>query len=707
MAVIKNSVFTLISAAIIPCGFFVLLEGVLTLANVGTDYAYFHEKEIDGRRYYQENPNFADQFYPKALNIGPLPNTFSVVPQSDSLRVLVLGGSAAQGFPYRNHGVDRALAAQLRALFPSRKVEVVNTAMTSVNSHVVYAVAQSLPDQSADVAVILMGNNEVVGPYGPGTLNQSVLSDLSMIRALQSLKRTRIWQLLESTLAVGVNNDALQELEWQGMEMFSENAVTASDPRMQDVYDHYRDNLADIVTTLREKGMQVVVSSVPVNLRHSAPFLSIHQADLSLAEMARWERHYAAAKAAFADENWQTAIDALLASLKIDGGYADVHFRLAQAYEQIAEFDLAAQHFESALRFDALRFRADSAINDIIREVAGSHADTGVGFIDSEAAFKSVSAPLMPGWGLFLEHVHYDFPATALLAREMAAAIYAMQPGGRLENGNAKSEPQLLTEAEVAARIGFPNHETIDNIKNLQGMIKRPPFPGQSNYGELNAFLNAKLRAVTEAVGSPQAVLSRRAEVVTAGVGDWRLHFELAALAEHLGNRRLQRHHLERLMALYPHNRESYINMAELLSVQGNWAEVIPYLTRSLHYTRGDPERIASTLAWLGTANLKLGQYDEGRDILLSVPDDYPEQAVLSLRAYGNLIKYHHERGETEAVDKYLAITEKYASQAIHSGLVAQYLQVNRRVAQIMAMVGRQEDARRWAGRASAYDKGK
>ena len=703
MAVIKNSVFTLISAVIIPCGFFVLLEGVLTLANVGTDYAYFHEKEIDGRRYYQENPNFADQFYPKALNIGPLPNTFSVVPQSDSLRVLVLGGSAAQGFPYRNHGVDRALAAQLRALFPNRKVEVVNTAMTSVNSHVVYAVARSLPDQSADVAVILMGNNEVVGPYGPGTLNQSVLSDLSMIRALQSLKRTRIWQLLEPTLAVGVNNDALQELEWQGMEMFSENAVTASDPRMQNVYDHYRDNLADTVTTLREKGMQVVVSNVPVNLRHSAPFLSMHEGGLSSADTARWERHYEAAKAAFADENWQTAIDALQASLEIDGGYADVHFRLAQAYEQIAAFDLAAQHFDSALRFDALRFRADSAINDIIREVVGSHPDTGVGFVDSEATFKSVSAPLMPGWDLFLEHVHYDFPATALLARQMAVAIYALQSGQRLENGNAKSAPQLLTEAEVAARIGFPNHETIDNIKNLQGMIKRPPFPGQSNYGELNAFLDAKLRAVTEDVGSPQAVLSRREEVVTAGVGDWRLHFELAALAEHLGNRRLQRHHLERLMALYPHNRESYINMAELLSVQGNWAEVIPYLTRSLHYTRGDPERIASTLAWLGTANLKLGQYDEGRDILLSVPDDHPEQVVLSLRAYGNLIKYHHERGETDAVDEYLAITEKYASQAIHSGLLAQHPQINRRVAQIMAMVGRQDDARRWAdGRAVA-----
>jgi hypothetical protein len=97
----------------------------------------------------------------------------------ERLRVFVLGGSAAMGFPHKNHGVDRLLAAQLRALFPHKDVEVVNTAMTSVNSHVVYQVAQTLPPGSADVAVVLMGNNEVVGPYGPGTFNQNFLSSLS------------------------------------------------------------------------------------------------------------------------------------------------------------------------------------------------------------------------------------------------------------------------------------------------------------------------------------------------------------------------------------------------------------------------------------------------------------------------------------------------------------------------------------------------
>ena len=221
----RNTLFTIITVVVIPLLFFVLLEFVLRLVGSGTHYDYFNDIEIDGDAFYQENPNFADQFYPPSLNVGPLQNTFAAARSDDRLRVFVLGGSAAMGFPHKNHGVDRLLAAQLRALFPHKDVEVVNTAMTSVNSHVVYQVAQTLPPGSADVAVVLMGNNEVVGPYGPGTFNQNFLSSLSAIRGLQSLKRTRLWQLLDSSLDEVQSGDAKADLEWQGMQMFVDNAV--------------------------------------------------------------------------------------------------------------------------------------------------------------------------------------------------------------------------------------------------------------------------------------------------------------------------------------------------------------------------------------------------------------------------------------------------------------------------------------------------
>ena len=184
----------------VPVLFFVFLELGLTVAGVGTSYDFFHNVDINDRPHYQENPDFADQFYPSSLNIGPLENTFTVERDPDLVRVYVLGGSAAQGFPHKNHGFDRLLETQLEAALPSRKIEVINTAMTSVNSHVVYAVANSIPEDSADFAVVLMGNNEVVGPYGPGTFEQNFIGNIAVIRGLQTLKRTRIWQALDSDL---------------------------------------------------------------------------------------------------------------------------------------------------------------------------------------------------------------------------------------------------------------------------------------------------------------------------------------------------------------------------------------------------------------------------------------------------------------------------------------------------------------------------
>lgn len=158
--------------------------------------------------------------------------------------------------------------------------------MTLVNSHVVYQVAQILPDQSADVAVLLIGNNEVVGPYGPGTFNQNFLSRLSEIRALKALKRTRLWQLSNSSLAEVQISDAKVDLEWQGMQMFVDNGVAECDPCMSAVYEHFERNLRDIVDTLNAKGVHVVLSTVPVDLRQPAPSLSISRDDLSVSDEA-------------------------------------------------------------------------------------------------------------------------------------------------------------------------------------------------------------------------------------------------------------------------------------------------------------------------------------------------------------------------------------------------------------------------------------
>lgn len=688
MSHIKNTLFTTITVVVIPLLFFVLLEGVLRITGVGTHYDYFNEIEIDNEIYFQENIDFADQFYPPSLNVGPLQNTFAKKPSDDRLRVFVLGGSAAMGFPHKNHGVDRLLAAQLTALFPDKEVEVINTAMTSVNSHVVYQVAETLPANSADVAVILMGNNEVVGPYGPGTFNQNFLSSLSAIRTLQALKRTRLWQWLDNAFQEVQAGDAKADLEWQGMQMFVENGVAENDPRMRDVYEHFDANLRDIIDALSAKGMHVILSTVPVNLRHSAPFLSLEDASLTLEQRDRASEIRERATAESRTQKWEAAAVLWQEVVELDPMHADSHFQLATSLERQGDHIGARRHFERALDLDALRFRADTRINERIRAAAKDYPDSVLSFVDSAAAFDRASAPYAPGWESLVEHVHYTFAGNDVLARVFGRAI-ATHINGERPRG-------ILNSEQVAERLGYPNHETIENIKNLQGMAEQPPFPGQSNYQDYLAHMAVELSKIKGEVGEPKDVVRRRQKVLTEGTADWKVHFEMAALAKYLKNKQAQYYHLTTLNKVYPHNRESQMNLATLLSQDGRWAEAIPVLERSLSYTRGREQQVVETLGWLGTAKLRVGETEQAVALLESIPRDYPEQIGFSLRAYGNLIKHASDQGDRPAVEDYLEELQAYATRLKKTGLADNYPMLGRRMAQLLTMGGDKAAASQW-----------
>lgn len=684
-------IFTFIAVAVVPLLFFALVEITLATLNVGTSYDFFNEIEINGEPHYQENPQFAHQFYPPSLNIGPLYSTFIKRRSPDAIRIYLLGGSAAMGYPHKNHGLDRQLQTLVSAALPRREVQVINTAMTSVNSHVVYEVARTLPADSADFAVVLTGNNEVVGPYGPGTFNQNFLSNLAFIRGLQALKRTRIWQALTGLVQQVAESDAREELRWEGMQMFTDHGVAHNDPRLSGVYAHYEDNLIDTIETLRSKGMHVLLSSVPVNLRHSAPFLSMHSPEMTKEQLDTWIGLDNLATESVGAQKWDRAIRHYKSALAIDPGYADSHFRIATVYEHLKQFDKSRDHYKKALDNDALRFRTDTKLNEIVRDVARRVDLNAFDFVDGAAAFEQASHPFQPGWNLFLEHVHYDFSGNYVLAAEMASAIVATV--------SANEGYQPLSQSEVARRTGFPNHETIDVMKDLLDMIRKPPFPGQSNFGELEAFVNNKIQSVTRKVGSPAEVVKRRQTLVASGVADWKVYYELAVLNKHLRDQTAADNNFNRVLELFPHNRESYVKLAEQLSRDGKWREVIVHLEQSLHYTRGNKILIAETMGWLGVAYFRAGKYQQATDILLEIIANYPDQVGVTLGAYGNLVRYSREQGRNKQMAEYVADVQDYAELLIRTGQHKEFPLLSKRMSQIMVLAGDNTQAESWARR--------
>lgn len=689
MAPFKNLVFYLIALIGVPAVFFLGVEQSLKFAGVGDSQDFFKILEINGQNYYQDNPAFIHQFYPASLGITPIENTFSVLPDDQTIRVFILGGSAARGFPNLNHGFSRHLEILLEQALPTKKIDIINTAMTSVNSHVIYDVAKSIPAGPSTFAIILVGNNEVVGPYGPGTFNQTFLSNLSVIRLIQAIKRTRVWQAANALVGNLNPKNEKETLRWRGMQMFTDNNVTFNDPRLQTVYEHYESNLIDTVSRLQEKGIHVLLSNVPVNVRDSAPFASQHPPELPDDAVNRLDRQRQYSEARFEDRRWQDAINALGSAQAIDPHYADTHYRLGIAFEQLGQNAESAEHFQKALDLDTLRFRADTEINERVRQVAKQFDDTAFSFVDSETAFERASQPKQPGWNLLLEHVHYSFKGNYLLATGFANAI--------LETADGARKGALLSDEAVASRIGYPNFTTIDAMGRLLDMVQTPPFTGQSNYTGLVNFINDTGGALAKQVGSTQDVIKRRRELVAAGHADWQIHYELAELLRHEQDPEAAQYHLRQVIQEYPHHGSSHLKLAEIHQAFGRFKAAIPHLEQALNYTRDDHTLQAQTLGALASAHLKAGDPIKAKQRLLELIAAHSDQIELTLKAYGTLVKRAVEEGAASDVNQHLRNLEAYAQALVRRNQAEQYPLLPQRMAQILRLAGRHQEARRWA----------
>ncbi|MBM3734935.1 MAG: tetratricopeptide repeat protein [Acidobacteria bacterium] len=245
--------FRLVLVAI-PVGFFALLETALRLSGAGFDPRFF----VPANGGLVTNDHFGRRFFPRALVRTPLPLTVAVPKPAGHYRVILLGESAAMGFPEPAYGVGRMLEVLLERRMRAQRVEVINASMTAINSHVLVEIAAECAGLQPDAFVVVMGNNEVVGPRGPG----------SVFGGLASAVRTlRIGQVMADFAA-----DRPPATEWRGMEMFTEHQVAAADPRLDSVYAGFRANLGRIAATGRSVGAKVVVSTVPVNLKDQPPF---------------------------------------------------------------------------------------------------------------------------------------------------------------------------------------------------------------------------------------------------------------------------------------------------------------------------------------------------------------------------------------------------------------------------------------------------
>lgn len=613
----RRWVFPLAAALVIPALLLGALELGLRLAGYGVSPRFF--LPIEGRTapppegsrgtLLTTNPKFGWRFFPPAIARTPAVAELGAEKPDGTVRIFILGGSAAMGTPDAGFGFGRSLQAMLEETWPEVRFEVVNAAMTAINSHVVLSIARECSRLEPDLFLVYLGNNEVVGPYGPGTVFRAFSDHLAALRAGIWLRGTRTGQLLGGLTARG---DGEELAEWEGMEMFAERRVAADDPRLEAVYAHLAANLEDLLDAARGAGARVVVATVATNLLDNPPFASLHREDLSEDERGRWQEVYDRASGLLGgtevgEEQVRQAAQLLEQAAEIDDRWAELHFLLGHAYRALGRGEDATRELVLARDLDALRFRADSRINETIRTVARDREDEGVYLLDAESLVPG--SPLGASSEIFWEHVHLNLEGNYRLARAFFERMPALL-GDRLGQGGDEAAPQPPSRQQVAERLGLTDRDRHQMAVSIRDMMERPPFTGQLSHRQrarqmriLAGELGLRSRANREASGEtyrrsledhPEDLPVRarfaqflqetgRLEDATAqldqllarlpGVAEWRTRraFALADQAPDAGSELLVKAaaELEAVLADHPESPDARINLATVLEKQG------------------------------------------------------------------------------------------------------------------------------------------
>ena len=449
-----------------PILLLVLVEAGLRVGGVGFSTDVTVPCTVQGRPASCYNLFFTAPFFPPGMIKTPQMYAIPADKPTGTFRIVVLGESAAMGDPEPAFGFSRYLEAMLGERYPSMKFEIVNTGSVAINSHVVLPIAKGLAKYRPDVFIIYSGNNEVVGPYGPGTALTSAGMSLPIIRGSIFYHSTRIGQLLTK---VGT-----PKKDWGGMAMFLDKQVRANSPLMKYAYANFEQNLRDTIAVARNAGARVIVSTVATNLRDCAPFGSLHREGLGADALRTWSTLVQQGAEQENAGSYAEALKSYQAAASIDDEYAELEFRIARTFESLGDYASARQHFLRAREFDTLRFRADSKINDINRSVANS---SGAQLVDADAIFTKESRGGITGSDLVYEHVHLTPNGNYLLARAMF-----LQIANRLSS-NVQGE-DIPSQAECERLLAFTKFDRARVTAEMLRRLQEPPFTNQLNHSD-------------------------------------------------------------------------------------------------------------------------------------------------------------------------------------------------------------------------------
>ncbi|NLH50265.1 MAG: tetratricopeptide repeat protein [Myxococcales bacterium] len=324
-------------------------------------------------------------------------STFPLRKEPGVVRVFVTGESFAMGTPYahqdraKNLGGDLPnwIRALLETRFPSRRFEVVNAAAGAQNSTRVAEIARQLVRLDTDLLILATGNNE---GYVPPTQYNALLHRWVLYRLLKK----------------GIRPSPAA----QGNYFSPADADTAAIRRA------FQRNIRVIGEAARERGVKLVLATLPINLRYDAkqsPY-PLPENDAALTEGRRLlaAGKYAAALKVLA-ESRHTAYSLLY---------------MGRCAEALGRWDDARQYYKLAVE-QRPTSQMRPSFNQFLRDYA---TENRFALADLENLLEQAAPHGLPGSELFVDVCHlnwrgYHQAAHGIVAAILQAGLTAAGPG--------------------------------------------------------------------------------------------------------------------------------------------------------------------------------------------------------------------------------------------------------------------------------------
>jgi len=676
---IKTVVLYFVLIVIIPVMVVVLVDGGLRLLDYGYQTDFYLEKTHDGEEVLVDNYKFSWRFFPAGFFRQAQPFIIPKVKQKASYRIVVLGASAAMGDPEPAYSFSRILEYMLRERYPDKKFEIVNAGMTAINSNVVLPIAKDCNTINPDLYIVYLGNNEVIGPYGPGTFTNNLFSGYPFIRSSILLSDTKIGQWISNL----DQSDSTTLEEWGGMKMFLGQKVHIQDEEvLEKVYSHYRKNLEAICDLARKDDAGVILSTVVSNLKDTPPFYAEHVSGISGEYLELWNEHYEKGIAQEEQKSYPQAIRSYEKALAIDSLHADLHFRLGTCRYQIGEFKKALHHFVKARDYDAIRFRADSELNKIVKDVAAKLSEQSVYLVDAVSALHNQCKGNIPDNSILLEHVHFNFKGNYLLAK-------ALMPAVEQHFDFPSSSGVIPTRMQCQEALGYTVFEQEKIVKHILGVISQPPFTNQLYHQQTINYYRDSLTILRDAM-APSGQIEKAIAIYQKAVVGWQKDWTVINkfgrfLDDYTTQQQRAAEMFEKALDIHPFNSGLMNNLGIVLTKLGDHQRAERYILKALECGPKKPS-IYQNLAFVYQQQNDFAQartyyekarlssdeiadkfFDAGMSALASGDKEKAEAIFEKARNISNTAKVNYGLGMARLQENELDKASEYLVQALRT----------------------------------------